>query len=316
MKGIARFFAKGLLAGGLLLWFGLAASTAYAQQRPQWVDGVFLDLRGSTVEVIQGYGDSYQEASTNAQGKVAQRLSGQAAAPMQQRTLAEYYDPQQKVVYLLVQTKKAGATEFDAVNIDKAGKLQVSRKANAGNKDDDTPKPRFTGFHIGPSLSLGATVWTVGEISNGSVSRFSTTQGVVGTGITFTHGFLQKKIHLELEYGLDFVGVGGNGWETIIYAKIPVLLNGIWEMSQDVGFLGGLGVKFGTSILPGDDAFDYPVFDFSLQAGFQYKVLRLSLFTDLGIADANGYSYRDSRGQRHSVGVSGNSYGLQVAFLF
>jgi len=75
---------------------------------------------------------------------------------------------------------------------------------------------------------------------------------VVGTGITFTHGFLQKKIHLELEYGLDFVGVGGNGWETIIYAKIPVLLNGIWEMSQDVGFLGGLGVKFGTSILPGE----------------------------------------------------------------
>lgn len=123
MKGIARFFAKGLLAGGLLLCLGLAASTTYAQQRLQWVDGVFLDLRGSTVEVIQGYGDSYQEASTNAQGKVAQRLSGQAAAPMQQRTLAEYYDPQQKVVYLLVQTKKAGATEFDAVNIDKAGKL-------------------------------------------------------------------------------------------------------------------------------------------------------------------------------------------------
>jgi len=26
---------------------------------------------------------------------MAQRLSGQAAAPMQQRTLAEYYDPQQ-----------------------------------------------------------------------------------------------------------------------------------------------------------------------------------------------------------------------------
>ena len=144
MKGIARFFTKVLLAGGLLLCFGLAASTAYAQQRPQWVDGVFLDLRGSTVEVIQGYGDSYQEASTNAQGKVAQRLSGQAATPMQQRTLAEYYDPQQKVVYLLVQTKKARATEMDEENIDKAGKIQGRRKASAENEYSGTPKPRFT----------------------------------------------------------------------------------------------------------------------------------------------------------------------------
>jgi hypothetical protein len=237
---------------------------------------------------------------------------------MQQRTLAEYYDPQQKVVYLLVQTKKAGATEFDAVNIDKAGKLQVSRKANAGNKDDDAPKPRFTGFHIGPSLSLGATAWTVGEISNGLASKSSTTQFMVGTGIAFTHGFLQKRFHLELEYGLDFVGVAGNGWGTIVYAKIPVLLNGIWEMSQDVGFLGGLGIKFGTSILPGDDAFDYPVFDFSLQAGFQYKVLRLSLFTDLGIADANDVRvWKAGRsGDYYLKGVSGNTYGLQVAFLF